>query len=180
MTHEWQMPRRGEACSACRAAFEPGTAFNAYLYETSAGYERRDFCLICSPPAEPEPIGFWRTRRPQPTARKVAPFDREAVFAFFQRLSSPDTPERVQFRFVLALLLWRKKVLKFDDTVHADGNEIWRFTQPQTHDSFDVVRPELDEAEIERLSNQLEQLLAGQPGDLEPLEAAADGESQNA
>lgn len=180
MSHEWQMPRRGEACSACQTAFEPGTAFNAYLYETSAGYERRDFCVNCTPHAEPEPIGFWRTRRPQPAARKIAAFDREAVYAFFQRLQAADAAGQIQFRFVLALLLWRKKVLKFDETVHADGNEVWRFTQPQTHETYNVTRPELDETEIERLSDQLEQLLAGQPGELEPLASGTDGEATNA
>jgi hypothetical protein len=180
MNHDWQMPRRGEACTACQAAFEPGTVFNAYLYETSSGYERRDFCLRCALPAEPEPIGFWRTRRPQPTARKTAPFDREAVFAFFQRLQAADSAGQLQFRFVLALLLWRKKVLKFDDTVHGDNGEVWRFTQPQTHETYNVARPELDEAEIERLSNQLEQLLAGQSGELEPLASTTDGEATNA
>ena len=60
MTHEWLMPRRGELCSACQAAFEPGTAFNAYLYETDAGYERRDFCLACVPPAQPASLAPMR------------------------------------------------------------------------------------------------------------------------
>ena len=180
MSQEWQMPRRGEACSACHAHFEPGTAFNAYLFETPAGYERRDFCLNCPPPSEPTPIGYWRTRRPLPTVRKAAPFDREAVFSFFQRLHSAAEPHQLQFRFVLALLLWRKKVLKFVETIAAESGEAWRFIQPQSQEAFDVSKPELDEDEIERLSRQLEDLLAGGADEMESIAASNPGDTNDA
>lgn len=167
MATDWQMPRRGEACFACQTAFDFGTIFHAFLYETQQGYERRDYCLTCDPPTEPATLGSWRTRRPQPTVRKAAVFDREAVLGFFQRLSKAERPEQIQFRFVLALLLWRKKVLKFDSTQTLEGQEHWRFLLPVTQESYDVLKPELDEEEIEKLSGQLEDLLAGAGGDPE-------------
>lgn len=179
MSQDWQMPRRGEACNACQAHFEPGTAFNAFLFETSAGYERRDYCLACPPPAEPTPVGYWRTRRPLPTVRKSAPFDREAVYGFFQRLHSAAEPHQLQFRFVLALLLWRKKVLKFIETIITDGAEAWRFIQPQSQEAFDVAKPDLDEEEIDRLSGQLEDLLAGGSEEMESISGANQGGKGN-
>lgn len=180
MSQDWQMPRRGEACSACQAHFEHGTHFNDYLFETNAGYERRDFCLTCAPPAEPLPIGHWRTRRPMPMVRRAAAFDREAVFGFFQRLHSAAEPHQVQFRFVLALLLWRKKVLKFVETLATESGEAWKFIQPQSQETYDVQRPELDEEEIDRLSRQLEDLLASGGEAMETIAAANGGESGNA
>lgn len=161
MASDWEMPRRSDSCSACQVAFEPGTVFNAFLYDTSAGYERRDFCLNCRPPAESAPLGSWRTRRPVPTARKTFAFDREAVLGFFHRLKDAQTPEQQRFRFVLALLLWRKKALKFETSeTREDGGEVWRFAVPASSERCDVLRPELDEEEIDRLSHQLESLLA--------------------
>jgi len=108
------MPRRGEACAACGRDFQPGETIRAYLYEFPEGYERRDYCANCRPPDEPFAIGSWQTRRPQPTAKKTSAFDREAIYRFFEQLEDADTPEKQRLRFVLALLLWRKKVLKFD------------------------------------------------------------------
>ncbi|MBI5866425.1 MAG: hypothetical protein HZB38_18295, partial [Planctomycetes bacterium] len=122
-------------------------------------------------------LAQWRTRRPLPTTQKVAPFDRETVLAFFRRLEKAETPEQIQFRFVLALLLWRKKALKLADTITEADREIWRFTQAQTQDAHHVVRPDLDEEQMERLSRQLEQLLAGQSGELEAIVSPAGPEA---
>lgn len=165
MATDWQMPRRSDSCSGCQVVFEPGAGFTAYLYDSPAGFERRDFCNDCRPPAEPPPLGNWRTRRPASTARKTAAFDRDAVLGFFNRLDKADTPEQLRFRFVLALLLWRKKALKFETSETREDGEYWRFSAVSTRQRCDVFRPELDEEEIDRLSAQLEALLASAGGE---------------
>jgi hypothetical protein len=55
--------------------------------------------------------------------------------------------------------------LKFERSQRSEGREIWHFAVPQTDEAHRVARPELDEAQIERLSTQLEQVLAGQVDD---------------
>jgi len=163
---EWEMPRRGEACAACRCEFVPGDVIQAYLFESPEGYERRDYCANCRPPDEPFAIGSWKTHRPQLVAKRAQTFDREAIRLFFEQLEDADTPEKRQLRFVLALLLWRKKVLKFDRSATDDGREVWHFVVPQSGVAHAVLRPDLDEAQLERLGEQLEALLTGEVGDL--------------
>lgn len=177
MSTDWQMPRRHDACVACAASFEIGAYFRAYLYETPAGYERRDFCLGCTPAEPCEPIGSWRARRPEPSTRRVRAFDREAVLGFFQSLAGAESPEKLQFRFVLALLLWRKRMLKFESSEVCDGVDTWVFLLPATGERCRVGRPDLDETRIEELSRQVEDLLAGGPGE---LESVASGEGAQA
>lgn len=179
MASEWNMPRRGEACVGCRRGFEVGEAIQALLYATEAGYERRDYCLECRPPETPAPLGVWRTRRPEPVVSKVQRFDREAVYSFFERLEGAREPDQVQFRFVLALLLWRKKVLKLERTTQADGHEVWEFVATRSGTAYQVARPELDEAQLERLSTQLERLLAGQAGEVEVVVPEAGKEAED-
>ena len=162
---EWQMPRPGKTCAGCRRGFEDGETFQALLDETPEGYERRDYCLDCPPPAEPVPIATWKAHRPPAQSKKPQTFDREAVYSFFLRLEDADEPEKLRLRFVLALLLWRKKVLKFTQSTETDGGETWEFSTPRTGENHHVHRPELDEEQLERLSLQLEHLLAGSPGE---------------
>lgn len=169
MANDWQMPRRGATCNVCQREFEPGDPVRAFLYESAEGYERRDFCASCEPPEQPPAVGFWKTRRPQPNVKKDVAFDRAAVFEFFERLEDADTPERRQLRFVLALLLWRKKVLKFDRSVATDDSEMWHFVVPRTGANHAVQRPDLDEEQLEHLGTQLEALLASQVGELSAL-----------
>lgn len=170
MATDWQMPRRAENCVGCAKSFEVGDAIRVALYESAAGYERRDFCATCPPPVEPAPLAVWRTRRPTPSTRPAQAFDREAIFGFFQRLTDSTEAAHIQFRFVLALLLWRKRVLKFTETKLAGDGEIWRFATLRGDQTFDVTKPDLDEDQIERLSAQLEDLLAG--GEPEAISAA--------
>jgi hypothetical protein len=177
VTNEWQMPRRGEACDGCRRGFEPGDPIQACLYESPEGYQRRDYCADCEPPDEPVPIGSWKMRSPEPAARKTVTFHREAIFGFFQQLEDAETREQRQLRFVLALLLWRKKVLKFDRSEANDDGEVWHFAVPRTGAAHAVERPDLDEDRLEQLGAQLEGLLASGVGDPSAV-ASAPNEDQ--
>ncbi len=160
MTTDWNVARHGEQCAGCGHAFEVNETFAAVLYPGGdSGFERRDYCSNCEPAADPPAIGQWKARRFPPAEPKSAPFDREAMFEFFWRLEV-TTPEKLQFRFALALLLWRKKLLKFTETgVDDEGRELWQFKAPRDGSSHAVLKPELDEDQIETLSAQLEALL---------------------
>lgn len=180
--NEWTMTRRNETCAACGHAFAVLEPFVAYLYELPAAgpsredgpaFERRDYCVACPPPSDPPPIAHWRTRRPEPSQRRAMPFDREGVLRVFEDLESATESDRLRFRFVLALLLWRRRVLKFDETRQAPGGESWRFHLVGGERRYDVLRPELDDEQIERLSAQLEQVVIGQIADAALTDAAS-------
>jgi hypothetical protein len=178
---EWSMPRRGEACTGCHRPFAVGEPFVVHLYDAAAGYERREYCKHCQPPARPEPVAVWTTRRPAPAGKCNQSFDRATICGIFERLESAAAPAQVQLRFLLALLLWRKKVLRLERTAQADGWEVWEFVVVQTGATQRVARPDVDERQLEQLSSQLERLLAGQPGDAgvlagEPQEDETDGD----
>jgi len=159
---EWQMPPSTGQCAAGDRAFEPGDAFRAYLFATPGGYERRDYCLACAPPAGEAPIASWKARHAAPSAPRRRALDVETVYALFEGLAADGPPQQRQLRFVLALLLWRRRVLKLTDTVQEGEQEHWRFAAPSRGDLHVVERPPLAEEEIERLSAQLESLISGQ------------------
>jgi len=158
---EWELPRRAEACAACGRSFEVGETFVACLYSSAGNFERRDFCVNCPSARDPAALARWRTRRPAPAAGVPRSWDRESIFALFQRLADDGRAEARQLRFVLALLLWRKKVLRFERAARGPEGESWRFVARHSDDDFLVLYPDLDEAALERLSLQLDNLLAG-------------------
>lgn len=163
MPQDWTMPRRGDRCVACQREFAIGDVLNVCLYDTPAGYERRDFCTACPPPTEPQPIGSWKSRRPDSSggSRNPLAFDKAALLAVFEQLADATERRRMQFRFALALLLWRKRALKLEGTRDDGGLECWDFVDPRTGASHAVARPDLDESELERLSAELETIIAG-------------------
>lgn len=158
---QWDMPRRAEHCSQCEREFAIGEPFHACLYAGPDGFQRRDYCQDCPIPEAPAALATWRTARPAPANPRVQPFDRETLYTFFTRLEDATAAEQLEFRFVLALLLWRKKVLKLDRSITDDDGELWLFAATHVDAEHRVRRPELDEARLEDLSTQLEALLAG-------------------
>ncbi|TWT45639.1 hypothetical protein RAS1_20670 [Phycisphaerae bacterium RAS1] len=161
MATDWQMPRAAQTCGACGRSFQPGERFRACLFEQDAGYVRCDYCETCLPQGILPPIGSWCAHVAEEGAKKAPAFDREAIYNFFCRLEDAEEPDKRQFRFVLALLLWRKKALKFERTTDAADGEAWEFSSDAGAARHRVPRPPIDEAQIEQLSRQLESLLAG-------------------
>lgn len=81
--------------------------------------------------------------------------------------SAPEVPddetrrsERDQLRFFLALLLMRKKLLKFKSSVSRDGEEwlllVDRETTPKVHE---VLNPRLTKSQLEKLKDRMGELL---------------------
>jgi hypothetical protein len=85
--------------------------------------------------------------------------DDDMLMSFFERLSTETEQERVDFRFVLTLVLMRKRKLKYDSTRNENGREIWRLRITGGDQYVDVVNPHLDEGQIEQLSTQVSQIL---------------------
>jgi hypothetical protein len=81
------------------------------------------------------------------------------LMAFFERLSSETEQEKVNFRFVLALVLMRRRRLKYDSSRTVDGKDIWRLRMTGTQDFVEVVNPNLDESQVSQMTGQIGQIL---------------------
>ncbi len=169
-TSEWKLPPRAETCAACGRAFEDGQTIQACIYSTPEGFARSDLCPDCPLPEDREPLGVWRTRFRLPEKEPRPRFDRSGLLELLARSADASDPQSQKFRFVLALLLWRKKALRLTGTTRADGVECWHFVEPRTDQSYDIPRPELTEDDLARLSAQLEALLHAEP---DPSEVSA-------
>jgi hypothetical protein len=140
-------------CRACEAEVPCEAVYYSAVHFGGEAFERRNYCATCWAARDTsEPGGgafaFWRTRRPPLPAegpRKVR-FDAAVIHQFFIRLgeglpgpsgASPPTAapagepalaaaeakEREDLRFVLALLLIRKKILEFSSSREEEGVE---------------------------------------------------------
>lgn len=167
MGNEWQVPPAALRCAGDGRAFEVGELFRTYLFETEQGYERREYCAGCRPADAAGLVGSWTSRRPAPEPRRRAVFDASGLLGLLRRLGDDTAPERQRLRFVLALLLWRKKLLKLLGTRDGAEGEVWEFVDAKDEEPLRMTRPELSDEQIERLSVQLSQILSGTAGGTE-------------
>ena len=94
-----------------------------------------------------------------PGRKKKLFVDDEMLMTFFERLAEETEPERVNFRFVLTLILMRKRILKYDSSEIKDGREIWTLRVTGENRSVRVANPRLTEDQIAQLSSQVGEIL---------------------
>ena len=85
--------------------------------------------------------------------------DDQMLMAFFERLGKETEQEKINFRFVLALILMRKRILKYDETKNVDDQELWRLRIVGEKQIVELTNPHLDEEQIEQLSSQIGEIL---------------------
>jgi hypothetical protein len=167
MATQYDIARTEGQCGHCGRQLAEGQEFFAVLVEDGESFIRHDWCLGCweSPDRQEVPNLFsvWRSRIPVRQARKKLFVDDEMLVNFFQRLAGDAEPARLNFRFVLALVLMRKKLLTYDGSARdGDGVETWHMRLRGSDERHDVVNPRLDEQHIGELSEQLSQILHGE------------------
>ncbi|UCG48590.1 MAG: hypothetical protein JSU94_02205 [Phycisphaerales bacterium] len=156
---QWEINKPLGQCSGSGKVIEPGQEYFGALVQTEEGLQRRDFSADYWEKEKPEVYCFWKTRLPHPEQKKQIFVDDEMLMAFFERLAAETERQRLEFRFVLGLILMRKRLLKYDSKRTEDGAEIWRLRVTGGREMIDVLNPDLDEEQIARLSSQIGQIL---------------------
>ena len=141
--------------------------------EVVSPYERVDFCEACwaagtRPGAgvrdDLEMFSFWRTLVPLPQQKKKLLVDDSVLVDLFGRMNERNDPAEERFRFVLALILMRKRLLKYDSTSHqGEGDkhkEVWKMFLRGNETPLAVVNPHLTADQISDVSQQLSSVLA--------------------
>ena len=156
---EWEIEKPLGQCWGTGKKIEYGEEYFAALVETEQGLQRRDFCADYWQSEKPDVFCYWKSKLPHPDRKKQIFVDDEMLMAFFERLGKEREQEKINFRFVLALILMRKRRLKYDLSKIEGDKEIWSLRIAGDKRFVEVINPHLDEEQIEQLSSQISQIL---------------------
>jgi len=156
---EWEINKTLGKCRGTGEEFAVGEDYYAALMETDEGFERRDYSVAYWQEHKVEAYCFWKTKMADPEEKKQLFIDDEMLMAFFERLAEETEEEKLNFRFVLTLVLMRKRKLKYMDHVMEEGREVWQMRVAGEGRMVTVVNPELTEDKIEELSSQIGQIM---------------------
>lgn len=156
---EWQIDKPLGQCHGTARKIEPGEEYFGALVETDQGLMRRDFCAEYFNSEKPDVFCYWKTKLPSADQKKPIFVDDEMLMAFFRRLENETEQEKINFRFVLALILMRKRCLKYDASKTENDREIWRLRITSENDFVEVLNPNLDQQQIEQLTSQIGEIL---------------------
>ena len=125
-------------------------------------------------------FSFWKTTAPEPNAKKKTFVDDAVLMNLLRRLEDAEEAPRINLRFVVALILMRKKLLRYEGSDERDdptgGGPVqpwWRFTPKldvskghfgkwNQDELIEVRDPQLTEDEIRAVTGELDAVLEGE------------------
>jgi hypothetical protein len=144
---EYQIQPNTRRCAATGRELRPGERFFAALREVDGQFLRQDYSVEGWQGPPPGTFSFWSGRVPVAEERRKPRVDDELLLDCFERLEGQEEPGRVSFRYVVALLLMRRKRLKFEEAVTRGEQEVLTLRCTRTGARYQVVNPRLtDEA----------------------------------
>ena len=159
-TSGYEVGRPGGKCAISGAAIAPDDKFIAALRETAIGFERLDISLPCWEQFDRAGIiAFWKTTMPRAEAKKKIFVDDEVLCGLFERLADTAEPSKLNFRFVLGLILMRKRMLVYEATRREGEREIWSMRFRGREEKLDLLNPHLTEEQVGDVSRQLGEIL---------------------
>ena len=120
---DYQIQPNSRRCATTGRELQVGERYFSALVEEDRRFVRRDFSAEAwaGPPAGA--FSFW-TGHVHAGADKIRPqLDDDLLEDCFRRLEGQTEPSRVNFRYVVALLLLRRRRLRYESSVIADGVE---------------------------------------------------------
>lgn len=131
MLLDFEVQRCSRRCAATDRALDPGDECYSVLEVQGAEVIRKDFCVDVWKGAPETALGWWKSRVPEPTAKKIKLAPNDVLLELFENLAASD--DQQDLRYVLALLLVRRRVLRVDVAHSMDAEDIE--AQPSTIDS---------------------------------------------
>lgn len=162
----WHIKSRAHHCSVTEKPFEEDELFFTALFPDpeSDGYLRLDFSKDAwnqrNDDEEP-PFSFWRTiYKPPIVDAKVEILDKEDPETLLTRLVEEDEAHTENARYILAVMLERKKLLIETDCQKSRTGLLRIYQHRYSGEVFIVKDPQIPLSEVGPLQDEVQKLLA--------------------
>ena len=128
------------------------------------GFDRRDYSIEAWESQGPpdDVFSYWKTTVPDPEARHGILVDDAVLWDLFESLADDTRRRRQAYRFILALILMRKKLLKYIGRTGQGEDERW-LMRPKgagpEQAPVEVIDPHLTDDDVRELTEQLGEVL---------------------
>jgi hypothetical protein len=172
MLLDFEVQRCSRRCASTDRALEPGELCYSVLEVSGAEVLRKDYSADAWVGAPEGALGWWKSRIPEPTAKKVKLAPNDVLLELFDQLA--DQPDQIDLRYVLTLLLVRRRVLRVEEATtlgdqigpHSDTRlptpgttELMRVYCTKRDATYDVVVIMPSGARVDEIQQHLSDLL---------------------
>ena len=176
MQQDWNIKSRSAACDATGKPFKEGETFFTALFQEGEGFRRADLCeeawnARASDEQAPPLFSSWRSKfePPAPPAPEALP--RDDAEGMLRRLIESHDPKHTNTRYLLAVMLERKRLLRPQPSPDKDT---LIYERSGTGETFIITDPHLSLSDLVAVQEEVSAMLSG----LSPAPASSQSETQ--
>ncbi len=171
MTQDWTIQSRSHTCAATARAFAVDESFYTLLYPDGAGFRREDLCeeAFKARNENLQPFSFWRTKYEAPVPAQAEAVSKQTAEDLLRSYLEDSAPGLENARFILALMLERKRILKEREVKYAPDGTLTRiYEHAKTGEVFIIADPQLHLTQVADIQAQVADQLGRPPGPKTP------------
>lgn len=155
---DYEVQRSSRHCVRSGRELTPGEPFYSVLVAEGADVRRYDYAVDAWQGPPQEAIGWWKSQIPDRNAKRMHWAPNDVMLQFFDELA--EQPDKQDMRYVLALLLVRRRVMRLEETEQDDqGREVLILYCPRRETSYKVPAVTPDQSRIDEIQQELTRLL---------------------
>ena len=161
MNQDWTIQHRAERCAISGEPFRDGDYFYTLLYDERGEFRREDLSEAAFKARNEniQPFSFWRSKFEVPVAVPET-LGKQTAEDLLRRYMAEHSPEHSNARYILAVMLERKKLLKEIEAKRSEDGSLARiYEHTKTGEVFIVPDPELRMDQIAEVQTQVAGLL---------------------
>ena len=161
MNQDWTIQHRAERCAATGEPFNDGDFFYTLLYDERGEFRREDLSETAFKARNEniQPYSFWRSKFEVPVAVPET-LGKQTAEDLLRRYMAESSPEHSNARYILVVMLERKKLLKEVEVKRSDDGSLTRiYEHAKTGEVFIIPDPQLRMDQIADVQQQVAGLL---------------------
>ena len=159
MQADWDIKSRAHQCSRSGREFAEGEFFYTILVREGEGFRREDMCeeVWNERNDNIEPFSFWRSKYEPPAPPPPEPLPRDDAEGLLRRLIEENDPAHRNVRYILALMLERKRLLR---PIESSDDDFLAYEHVTTGETIVIANPRLSLEQIPEVQREVSALLA--------------------
>ena len=164
MNQDWEIRKRSDTCTSTQRPFAEGEFFYTAIFRDGDGFRREDLSEEAwqTRPEEPQPFSFWRSKFEMPPPPPPEPLAKQDAESILRKLIEENSDTTKNARYILALMLERKRLLK---PMESSDPDVLVYERAGTGETFLIPNPRLALSQVPEVQKEVSSLLGLQLGE---------------
>ena len=158
MQADWEIKSRAHVCARTGKEFQQGDTFFTLLIREGEGFRREDLSEEAWEARNEniQPFSFWRSKYDPPAPPPPEPMPRDDAEGLLRRLVAENDPAYANVRYILVLMLERKRLLR---PMASQDEDMLVYEHVATGETIVISNPRLSLDQIPAVQKEVSALL---------------------